>query len=75
MVSCQSLVTMITIHYFVRLCLAQTFVATFDFNILISNYTVFCKLSKQGWRSGGLVCMIRTCFIHFVKHNSDNDLF
>jgi hypothetical protein len=52
------------------ICLVETFVESFD-SSLFAGYSIFCKpafkLSKQGRRSGGVVCFVKDTFLPFIK--------
>jgi hypothetical protein len=58
------------IRSFDFVCLFETFVETFHYNLL-TGYEVFCKpalkLSKQGRHSGGVVCLIKKDICKYVK--------
>ena len=51
-------------------CLLETFADSFESD-LFSTYKIFCKsalkLSKQGRRSGGIVCLVKNRMLPFVK--------
>ena len=53
-------------------CLTETFAENVDPN-LVAGYRAFfkpaSKLSKPGRLSGGIVCLVRTCFLPFIKHS------
>jgi hypothetical protein len=58
------------IRSFDFVCLVETFMDNLDSN-MFSGYKIFykpaVKLSKQGRRSGGVMCMIKNTFLPFVK--------
>lgn len=61
-------------------CLVETFIEQLD-SRLFPNYSVFCKpavkLTRQGRRSGGVVCLIKNDYVSFVselKCDQDNVL-
>ena len=61
------------------ICFVETFVEDFRSH-LFSNYTVYCKpatkLSKQGRRSGGVICLVKNEFAPSVREvSTENDNF